>query len=107
MREECPSLEREQQIPMHHWRWPKEAFPFLLLPHGREREAMGRTSLEPCVREREVERERGDAMRKRGERDHGPDYRKKEKWARENLSKSALLEPFRAALPPPLTAERF
>jgi len=36
MREECPSLEREQQIPMHHWRWPKEAFPFLL-PHGRER----------------------------------------------------------------------
>ena len=69
-------MEREQQIPMHHWRWPKEAFSFLL-PHGKER---GDGKKFPgAVREGEIEAERdsGGTMRKSWEKDHGPDYRKK------------------------------
>ena len=51
----------------------KEAFSFLLLPHGRE-EADGKRFPRAGVRERERDREgEGSAKRRRGERDHGHD----------------------------------
>jgi len=56
--------------PMHHWRRPRRPSPFSFFLTA-ERWPKGRSSLEPCVRERE--RERGGAMRRRGERDHGHD----------------------------------
>jgi len=57
----------------------KEAFPFLLLPHGTEVADGKKFPGAEHEGERETERERCGVMRRRGERDHRHDYRRKRK----------------------------
>jgi len=57
MREECPSLEREQHTQCTTGEDQRRPSPLLLLPHGRQ-EADGEKSPGAGVRERERDRER-------------------------------------------------
>jgi len=91
-REECPPpLEREQQS--------------FLLPHGRERGDGKSFPRAVCEGKRQREGRHNEEERGEGEI-MGQTIGRKEKWAREYLSKCAQPEPLRAALPPSLIAER-
>ena len=72
MREECPSLEREQHTQCTTGE-DQGGLPFS--PSSSRQRGSRREEFPGAVREgeRETERERCSAMRKRGERDHGHD----------------------------------